>query len=296
MKYLKYFKTDADYQNYFNSDDFVTPNVSYVEDADVVYYNPNDLIIMTSESNPEVMKVCYNQGWAASPYETHASEAAKVTSIGTAFQDLGENSSSGYSGSNISFTFSFDEFKYFTGVDSIDNRAFYKSNIVSIIIPDSVTSIGADAFFDCSSLTSITIPDSVTSISDTAFDSCDSLPVENNLCYADTYLVRTVDKSLSTYTIKEGTKWIGNSAFRYCSSLTSITIPDSVTSIGESAFENCSKLKEITCFATTAPSITTSTFTGVGSYGNLYYPSGSDYSSWLQNVGFFRWTGREIQH
>ena len=273
MKYLKYFKTDADYQNYFNSDGFVTPNVSYVEDTNIVYYNPYDLIIMTSESNPEVMKVCYNQGWAASPDEMHASEAAKVTSIGTAFQELGVGSSSGYSGSNISFTFSFDEFKYFTGVDSIDNRAFYRSNIVSIIIPDSVTSI-----------------------SDRAFEACDSLPVENNLRYADTYLYGVADKSLSTYTIKEGTKWIGNSAFRYCSSLTSITIPDSVTSIGESAFENCSKLREITCFATTAPSITNSTFTGVDSYGNLYYPSGSDYSFWLQNVGFFRWTGKEIQY
>ena len=40
MKYLKYFKTDVDCQNYFNSDDFVTPNVSYAEDADVMYYKP----------------------------------------------------------------------------------------------------------------------------------------------------------------------------------------------------------------------------------------------------------------
>ena len=40
MKYLKYFKTDVDRQNYFNSDEFVTPNVFYVEDADIVYYKP----------------------------------------------------------------------------------------------------------------------------------------------------------------------------------------------------------------------------------------------------------------
>ena len=296
MKYLKYFKTDVDYQNYFNSGDFVTPNVSYVEDTNIVHYNPYDLIIMTSESNPEVMKVCYNQGWAASPSEMYASEAAKVTSIGTAFQELGVGSSSGDSGSNISFTFSFDEFKYFTGVTSIVDIAFYKSNIVSITIPDSVTSIGKDAFFDCSNLTSITIPDSVTSISDRAFESCDSLPVEDNIRYADTYLCRVANRSLSTYTIKKGTKWIGGSAFNRCSSLTSITIPDSVTSIGGSAFGNCSKLREITCLAITAPSITNSTFTGVDSYGKLFYPSGSDYSSWLQNGGFFRWTGQEIQH
>ena len=69
MKYLKYFKTDVDCQNYFSSDDFVTPNVSYAEDTNIVYYSPGDEIIMTSESNPEVMKVCHNQGWAASPSE-----------------------------------------------------------------------------------------------------------------------------------------------------------------------------------------------------------------------------------
>ena len=39
MKYLRYFKKDIDYQNYFESDDFVTPNISYAEDTDIVYYN-----------------------------------------------------------------------------------------------------------------------------------------------------------------------------------------------------------------------------------------------------------------
>ena len=161
MKYLKYFKTDVGRQNYFSSDDFVTPNVSYAEDTNIVYYSPYDEIIMTSESNPKAMEVCYNQGWAASPSEMYASEAAKVTSIGTAFQGLGINSGDS---SSISFTFSFDEFKYFTGVDSIVNNAFSASTIVSITIPDSVTSIGESAFYECSKLKSITIPDSVTSI------------------------------------------------------------------------------------------------------------------------------------
>ena len=40
MKYLKYFKTDVDRQNYFSSDKFVTPNVSYAEYADIVYFKP----------------------------------------------------------------------------------------------------------------------------------------------------------------------------------------------------------------------------------------------------------------
>ena len=106
----------------------------------------------------------------------------------------------------------------------------------------SVTSIGNYAFEYCSSLTSVTIPNSVTSIGEGAFSDCSSLPVVNNLRYADTYLVEAVDNSLSTYTIKAGTKWIEDYAFYGCSSLTSITIPNSVTSIGDHAFAGCSSL------------------------------------------------------
>ncbi len=99
----------------------------------------------------------------------------------------------------------------------------YKSG--GYVIPNSVTSIGGDAFKACYNLTSITIPDSVTSIGDGAFSGCDKL---------------------TSITIPNSVTSIGEDAFRGCSNLTSITIPDSVTSIGDGAFSGCKNLNSIT--------------------------------------------------
>jgi hypothetical protein len=251
MKYLKYFEQASVYEAYKNGSDFITPNVSYVEETNEVKYTRGDFIIMTSESNPEVMKVCYNQGWAASPYEMYASEAAIVTSIGTAFQGLGQGSSSGYGGygdSSSSFTFTFDEFKYFTGVTTIKLNAFYLSKIVSITIPDSVTTIGESAFNGCSVLTEVTIGSGVTTIDYDAFFGCyglTSINIPNS--------VNTINggafgdcSGLTSVTIGSGVTTIGNNAFYNCSGLTGeLVIPNSVTSIGAYAFSGCSGLTSI---------------------------------------------------
>ena len=93
---------------------------------------------------------------------------------------------------------------------------------------------------------SITIPDSVTSIGDYAFRGCNSLPVIGNLRYADTFLVEAVNKSLGDYEIRKGTRFIGGGAFRGCSRLTNIAIPEGVTSIGNRAFSYCPNLTSIT--------------------------------------------------
>ena len=132
-------------------------------------------------------------------------------------------------------------------VTSIGPSAFYRCiGLASIVIPNGVISIGERAFSGCSELNSISIPESVTSIDGSAFADCTSLPVENNIRYADTYLVEAVDKTLNSYNIKTGTRFIGYSAFNGCSDLASITIPNSVMSINNYAFSYCSNLVSVT--------------------------------------------------
>ena len=135
------------------------------------------------------------------------------------------------------------------GVTSIGLDAFRDcSSLTSVTIPNSVTSIGDDAFYKCSSLTSVTIPNSVTSIGDDAFYKCSSLTsvtIPNSVTSIG-YGAFWHCSSLPSVTIPNSVTSIGSSTFSGCSTLTSITIPNSVTSIGSSAFRNCSSLTSIT--------------------------------------------------
>ena len=129
-------------------------------------------------------------------------------------------------------------------VTSIGDNAFeYCTALTSITLPNSVTSIGYDAFYMCSSLTSVNIPNSVTSVGSSAFTGCKSLssPVYNAHCF-----VYMPTSYAGEYTIPEGIKQIVGHAFFNCSSLTSVKIPNSVTCIRERAFDGCSKLTSVT--------------------------------------------------
>lgn len=132
-------------------------------------------------------------------------------------------------------------------VVAIKQRCFIWKNIVDVEIPDSVTSIGSQAFQNCGNLKSIVIPDSVTDLGYGAFHSCgklESVTIRGRVNIIDD---RTFESciSLKSIIIPDGVTRIGAWAFYYCESLVSVTIPNSVTKIGVEAFNHCSGIKEV---------------------------------------------------
>ena len=119
----------------------------------------------------------------------------------------------------------------------------------SIVIKDNTVSMSPKAIFGCGGLTSVTIPDSVTSIGSEAFY---DTPFYNDLPDGVVYfgsVLYTFKGTMPDNTsiiIKDGTVSISPKAFCECTGLISVTIPNSVTSIGPSAFAFCSSLTSIT--------------------------------------------------
>ena len=132
------------------------------------------------------------------------------------------------------------------GVTSLGNNSFYDADITSVTIPNSVTSIGNQAFRD-SRLTSITIPASVTTIGDNAFEASRlvSVTIPGTVKNLGMNLFKGAN-SLTSAVFESGIKTIPGGAFHTAQFLNSVTIPNSVTEIGENAFWNTYSLTSIT--------------------------------------------------
>lgn len=166
------------------------------------------------------------------------------------------------------------------GIKGIGEKAFSRSWLHSIVIPNGTEYIGADAFSDCHFLSNIVLPDSVKKIGKGAFKDCANLKnikidPKNEVyhCWGDC-LIEVATKTLvhggdsglipgngevtvigewafsgnrliTGINIPQGVSVINDGAFCGCSSLKSIFIPDGVTRIGSKAFSGCENLVKI---------------------------------------------------
>lgn len=172
-----------------------------------------------------------------------------------------------------------------SGVKTIGNQVFWNClSLTSIDIPSSVETIGSSALGSCTSLTSVTIPSSVTSIGTEAFI--------DSLIHTDNFINNS---SATGYpwgaiiydTVQDDGLYINGTTVVKCKQdATNVTIPESITYIENKAFKDCSSLNEITCLATTAPTLNGDVFISLPSSGTLTYPCGSDYSAWLEKLGW----------
>ena len=144
---------------------------------------------------------------------------------------------------------------------TISNSCFNScSSLQSITLPNSVTSLGDNCFYNCG-LTSINIPNSVISIENKCFQSCSALETVTfeEPCQITELPANCFNEcsSLQSITIPNSVTSLVKSCFYNCNELQSINIPNTIKSIGSSCFTQCSKLSEITfeepCQITTLP-------------------------------------------
>ena len=157
--------------------------------------------------------------------------------------------------------------------DDFDSPLYdiHHTKIHSVTIPQSVTSIGKDAFAQCRALQSLTIDDAATSIGDWAFDECYKLTTLSlgkkittigDYAFYDCRILNnvTIPQSVTSigdqafgccygmdsFTIKDAATSIGEYAFFDCQSLTTLSLGENITTIGDDAFRSCYKLETIT--------------------------------------------------
>ena len=138
-------------------------------------------------------------------------------------------------------------------VVAIGDRAFEnRTDLRTVMIPDSVTRINGNAFYGCSNLANVTLSKNLESMGSSAFGNCDGLtqieiPKSLESCdisYGSYGPFRDCDK-LKKVKFEEGTTVIATMLFHHCTGIEEIEIPDTVTIIKDSAFEECTNLRSV---------------------------------------------------
>lgn len=284
-------------------------------------------VLMTSTTNPEVLAICYAQGWCADASYMTYGEAAEVASIGTAFK-----------GSNIVH---FDEFEHFTGLGSYSEQMFMDcSNLQRIKLPSHLTSLPYASFWRCSSLQTIDLPNTITTFSSgQVFSECGSLhitipPLVTNITTYSFYGVGAEDAitpnenittvrefALNYANFKNGVLYLpkiqtiynggfGNSnkltemyiggylnaadsIIGGCNKLQKVTIMSNISYLPTASFGSNAIFNELILNAHTAPSVGNNEFVSINYGGTLRVPIGAtgyDSGAWADLVNNKGWT------
>ena len=251
---------------------------------DYAFYNCHSL---TSVTMPDGVTSIGTSAFEGCDGVTSIDISLKMTHIGNrAFRGCDSLTSVTWNAINYGDFTSYDTPFYYYEDDNYFNFDL-RTQITSFTFGDSVKHIPAYLCAEMAELTTVTIPQSVTSIGSQAFNACDGLETmqydgtlegwcridfataaSNPMGYADKEFINQQQlegellipegvtevkdyvfygcTDLTTAIIPDEVTSIGAGAFKDCSNLTSVTIPDGVTNIGESAFNNCSSLLSVT--------------------------------------------------
>ncbi|MBQ9766234.1 MAG: leucine-rich repeat domain-containing protein [Lachnospiraceae bacterium] len=187
-----------------------------------VNYPDIDTSVLTKANLKLVFPDSYTSYYASADKGAYFSRILKAVELGKGFTDISGSAFKGY------------------------------ANLESVVFPETLKTIGFEAFYECTSLKSVIIPQSCTFVGGSAFRDCiglESVEIRGNLEFNE---VGVWDMSqfndcsnLKTVTFTDGVTCIGEYMFAHCTSLETVNIPESVLYILEGAFEDCESLKSI---------------------------------------------------
>lgn len=202
---------------------------------------PKDIIIDARKggvsgdaaNDTALMEVIYAKGWSKSPLYMTQREAEKVTDMGIAFK------------SNTAIT-DFSAFEYFTSVTKLGTNAFYGcSSLKSITLPNTLTYIGLVAFNYCTNLVSCKLPDGLKTIGERSFSQCKNLKLTSLPSVVTIGVQAFFNCEKLALTELPNVTTIPQGAFYNCINLALTELPSSVTSIANRGFGDCRKMTNV---------------------------------------------------
>lgn len=174
---------------------------------------PENFLDMAIRFTDSKVKTLCVENWDADHNgELSFGEAAAVTDIGTVFQ-------------GASTIKSFNELRNFTSLQTIADDAFNGCRaLTTLVLPQSVTQIGARAFSGCRALKALVLPAGITSIGAEAFSGL---------------------RAVSSFNLPAAITQIAASTFENCVALTELDLPQALTALGDKALAGCTKLQTL---------------------------------------------------